>query len=668
MSSNAIPWRPEPVGGDEPRRESRRANRRRLLVFGGVALVAAIIGLVYDFARPAQYQASARLEFVAANGAPAGVDAPFGLRDEVQYLTSRTLLVKVWSDLSDASTTPAALRTGDPPATLQAMLDAAPVEGTHIVTVRARGPDPAFLPRLVEHVVADYRAGLGERYRGGATVAATEAAEEVRRLDASVVALRREADAFRARHRIVSLERDENQVLSGARGLGASLNAANDKLVAAEARLAALTEAEAAGRAVTRSRDNPTLAALQQEAARIRADLQETARTFTPAYLDIDPRIKTLRARLADIEQQIVVQRQGSQQDAIQEARDDVTGARAAVAALRRQAASDQDATQAFTSRFDEFRAMQDQVTRLEALRQKAAERVAVLQAEQQSRMPKVQVLEAAATPLSPFSPSYGRDAGIALAAAIGAGLIAMAIVELFNRPVRLPSTVVVPQAWTAIGPTGLTVALPSAPTFEALGHAIEPTTPAPQLEAPTSLPRELSEAEIAALLTAADEALRPAIALLLTGLTAGEVVALRRGDLQRDRASLVVAGADERAVDLPARLLAWLPVDAVPAASPLLTGAAGRPLSEAALATSLLYAAHDAAIARADEITPDALRHTCIAFLLRQGVRFAELARRVGALAPERLAAYRRMIPPSATAAPAAVESVLPGLDRPPG
>ena len=665
MSSNAFARRPEPFGGDDARRESRRANRRRLLVFAGVALVVAIVGLVYVFARPALYQASARLEFVAASGATAaGADAPFGLRDEVQYLTSRTLLGKVWSDLADAATTPAALRTGDPPATLQAMLDAAPVDGTHVVTVRARGPDPAFLPRLVERVVADYRAGLGDRYRSGSTVAATEAAEEVRRLDASVVALRRDADAFRARHRIVSLERDENQVLSGARGLGASLNAANEKLVAAEARLAALTEAEAAGRTVTRARDNPTLAALQQEAARIRADLQETARTFTPAYLDIDPRIRTLRARLADIEQQIVVQRQGTQQDAIQEARDDVTGARAAVAALRRQAASDQDATQAFTSRFDEYRAMQEQVTRLEGLRQKAAERVAVLQAEQQSRMPKVQVLEAAATPLSPFSPQYGRDAAIALAAAVAAGLLAMAVVELFNRPARLPTTVVLPQAWTAIGPTGLAMALPSAPAFEALEHAVEPASPPPRLEAPTSLPRELDEAEIAALLTAADDVVRPAIALLLMGLTAGEVVALRRDDLRRDGARLVITGVDERVVDLPARLLAWLPVDTEPAASALLTSAADRPLSEAGLATSLLYAAHDAAIERPDEVTPDALRHTCIAFLLRQGLRFAELARRVGPLPVERLAAYRRMIPPPGTAVPAAAETVLPALD----
>ena len=46
--------------------------------------------------------------------------------------------------------------------------------------------------------------------------------------------MRRGVEAFRARHDIVSLERDENQVLSRVKGLGASLNAANDRVAIAE--------------------------------------------------------------------------------------------------------------------------------------------------------------------------------------------------------------------------------------------------------------------------------------------------------------------------------------------------------------------------------------------------------------------------------------------------
>lgn len=42
--------------------ETRRANRRRLRVFLGVFIVAAAIGLTWDFMRPAEYRATARLQ------------------------------------------------------------------------------------------------------------------------------------------------------------------------------------------------------------------------------------------------------------------------------------------------------------------------------------------------------------------------------------------------------------------------------------------------------------------------------------------------------------------------------------------------------------------------------------------------------------------------------
>lgn len=657
----------------EARQQSRRANRRRLFVFAAVFLVVAIIGLVYDFSRPAIYQATARLNFVPGTGQPAddptkASEKPYSLRDEVQYLTSTTLLGKVWDTLKQSSTTPAVLQSGDPPATLQSMLAVKQIGETNIVAVQATGAEPAFLPVFIDRLVADYRASLAARYRSGSTTAVAEAEDEARKLDAAVDAKRAEVDAFRARNNIVSLERDENQVLSEVKGVGASLNTANEKVVQAEAKLGALTEAEASGRSVTRAKDNPTLAALEQQAAGIRGDLQETARTFTPEYMKIDPRIRSLRARLADLEQQMVTQRQSSQQGAIQEAREDLASAKAAVAALRRQLATNQDSVQTFTSRFNELKAKQDQLTNLQKLQQKATDRLTTLQAEQQSRLPKVEVLEAASTPQSPSSPQYARDAAIALAAAVVAGLLTMAIVELFNRPPQGPSTIVVPQtSWGgAMGMAPQAVALPAQPAYDALGATPE-APPTPRLQGPQNLPRELTTVELDALLAAADAKTRPAIGLLLIGLTPHEVVSLHRGDVQREvphgNGSLIVTGTDERSVALPQKVLDWLPDHDEPTDAALLGTPSGRPLAESELNTALLYAAHDAAIDDADEITPEALRHTYIAYLVRQGLRFSDLARIVGALPSDRLAAYRQLTLPGSHASPDEVDLVLPSM-----
>ena len=279
------------------------------------------------------------------------------------------------------------------------MLAASPVDGTSIVSLKARGGEPTFLKAFLDRLVAAYQVSISERYKSASSDAIVQVRDEAKKLGDSVVAKRKDADEFRAKYNIVSLERDENQVLSEVKGNATALNAANDKVIAAEARLNALQDAQAAGQSVTRSKDNPTLASLEQQAASIRADLKEVARTFTPQYMAIDPRVKSMRERLIEIEQQMVQQRQASQQGALQEAKEELAGARSASAALKKQLANNQQSVQSFTSRFNEYKGMQEEVVRIEQLRQKAVERQAALEAEESARVPKVEVLEPAATP-----------------------------------------------------------------------------------------------------------------------------------------------------------------------------------------------------------------------------------------------------------------------------
>lgn len=698
MSSKPFFGLADRAGAHDAEQRSRRANRRRLTVFLSVFVTLAVIGLIYDFARPAIYRTSAQLDFVPASARPAAAaatsptagtpsadaaDRPYSLRDEVQYLSSTTLLSKVWSDIDPGADVPPSLRTANPPATLQSMLSVTQIPNTNIVAIEATGGDPAFLPRFVDRLIADYQASLGERFRSGSATALAEAADEATKLDAAVKDKRTEVDAYRARNNIVSVERDENQVLSEVKGVGTALNTANEKLVAAEAKYGAVRDAEASGQSVTRARDNPTLAALEQQAIAIRADLKATARQFTAEYMNIDPRVRDQRARLADIEEQIATQKKSSQQGAVQEAREEVASARAAVAALRQQLSTNQGSVQSFTSRFNQYKTLQEQLTHLEQLHQRAIDRLAVLDAGERASKPKVEVVEAAAMPQSPSSPFYARDALLVVVGALVVGLLAMGVVELFNRPPQQPSTVVVPQTWSPLampGSAGFT-ALPANDAYDALPrprHETDPVValPAPAMQpmVPTSptlptlphsptLPRELDHAELGALLDACDAEFRAVAALFLSGLTPHEVVALTRGDIDRATGCAMVGGVAERAVPLPPDVLAWLPTSLEPAAAPLFTTASGRALSEAALGTALLYAAHDAALQAPDDVTPDALRHTYVAYLVRQGMRFGELAKRVGPLPAERLAAYRRLAADGSSSTAAELDPMLPAL-----
>jgi succinoglycan biosynthesis transport protein ExoP len=670
ISSNLFRGFAGSTGDFDAEERSRRANRRRLMVFLSVFVGLAFIGLVWVFSRPAIYQATARLNFVPVNGQPADDAAAaaagkqYALRDEVQYLTSRTLLAKVWDDLKDLSVTPKVLHAGDPPATLQTMLTATQVAGTNVVAIDAQGGEPAFLPVFVERLLADYQASLGERYKGGSTTALGDAEDESKKLEAAVADKRRAVDAFRVKYNIVSLEHDENQVLSEVKGTGDALNQANQKVVVAEARLAALKDALAVGKTVTRARDNPTLAQLENTASGIKADLRGMARQFTEQYMNMDPRVREQRARLAEIEEQIVTVRKDSQQGALLEAQEEVASTRGAVSQLRQQLAANQGSVQAFTSHFNEYKALQEQLAHLEQQRQKALDRFSSLDAGERGRKPKVEVVESPSLPQSPISPLYARDAALVLFAALVAGLATMGIVEFFNRGPREASTVVVPQAWTPVGMSHeMPMALPGSPGYQALANGERHATDG-SVALPAPLPRELTDTELVALLNAADAEFRTITALLLMGLTPHEVVTLHRADVDREHEAIHVTGADPRSILLPPHLLAWLPTHTSPADAPLFTAAGGRPLADAALATALLYAAHDAGIDGADQVTPQTLRHTYIAFLVRQGMRFSELARVVGPLPADRLASYKRLSP-VAMQASANVDLVLPAVRK---
>jgi hypothetical protein len=80
-------------------------------------------------------------------------------------------------------------------------------------------------------------------------------------------------------------------------------------------------------------------------------------------------------------------------------------------------------------------------------------------------------------------------------------------------------------------------------------------------------------------------------------------------------------------------------------------------------LGTLTLCAAHDAGVERAAEVTPECLRHTYVAFLVRQGVRFADLTSLVGPLPTDVLAAYSALSPAGPRVACESVERVLPPL-----
>ena len=253
---------------DYPPSTTHQANRRRLYVFLGTLAAALVIGLGFIWLRPAEYRASAHLEIYPATSSgpaePAGEVRPF--LTEVQILTSRPVLELAAKRLEGAGQRPAEGRS-DPVADRQPHLEAITLPNTNIVELVATGPRPEVLAPFVTAIIDAYREHLAEAFRDSSAESMAQGEEEVKKLKDDVTSKRREVEAFRTRHNIASLEQEQNQMLAQTRSLSASLGNANENVAKVEEKLRALTDAAAAGKPVAPSREDPTLANLEQRAS-----------------------------------------------------------------------------------------------------------------------------------------------------------------------------------------------------------------------------------------------------------------------------------------------------------------------------------------------------------------------------------------------------------------
>ncbi len=648
------------------------ANRRRLLVFLPTFLLLTAAGLLWCFSRPAIYLATARVqinpgqvqvESVAANGATLGTNAIRTLASELPVLTSRPLVEAVAAAFAPALRKTLEALGSDPIATLQAGLDAKLAQGTDIVDLSSRAPDAELAAALVNGLIKTYATQLDKSFQTTAGGSLTQINDEVSQLTSKVEAKNRQIEEFRVRNNIVSLERDENATLGQVKGQTDALNKAQERQAIADGKVRAMSEAVAAGKpAVMPARQSATLDNLEQRTVAIREEMNELSRLYTPEYLALDPKHRALKGRLAEVERQTAEQRQSSavaaqagQSSALADAREEAAAAREAVARIQSQIGSDRGSLNQFSAKFNQYVALTKEVAPMENLLREASARKARLEAGEAARKPSIAVVESAVAPKEAWQPQYQRDAAIVLAAALALALLAMWVVELFNREEVQP-TMMVAQPY----PYGGSMPSYGQAATLGLGHApnLTPRLAARNggdlqadpalLGAPVSAPREFIHEELQAILHNASPSVRLLVHFLLRGVTAEEAFQLTAKDVDGAKGVVHIGGARPRSIELDASLTAQLMSLQIENDTPLLAAAASpsATVNLADLSTGLLYAAHDAGVEAPVEVTPEAVWHTGAAHLARQGIRLADLATAMGQLSPQQAALYSSLAP----------------------
>jgi uncharacterized protein involved in exopolysaccharide biosynthesis len=637
----------------------------RLLVFAAVSLTVASVGLVYNYSRPAEYRAGVRLEIIPAERVPGEPGAPApnpensnAFLTELQLLTARPALVEVAARMQRVGYGDA-LGGADPAAELQKMILLSPVPGTQVAQIWSTGAKPEVLPFVLNELISVYQTQLGTRFVDTSTESLEQTREEVAKYKSAVSRKRADLEAFRIRHGVVSQSRDENELTARAKGLNQAITAAEEKAISAQTKVRVLKSAIAEGKGYVRAKDNPTLASLEQRLSQAREELKQLERRYTPAYLKREPQAVALRTKIPELEEQIRRERDASQQANLAEAEQEAARAQDTLNRLRTQLSSERRSVQDFSGRLGEYNALQKELEALEKLQHEASERLVKIEAREGARRPRVRVIQSATVPVEPWRPNYTRDAGIVIVAALLLGWLGAWLADFLVRRDSAPTLIV------ASTPVAYPIAVHELPAAPA------PTLAAPapmnQLPAPHYPMRELSDAELAALLDAADEDSRVALVALLCGVSPEEMVELRWSDVDLETHTIRVTRPTPRAIlvgpEITRLLAEMMRQKQAQPEDRLIGGPAGETVRLSHLDAIISYAAHDSGLELPAEITPAVIRHTFIVFLVRQGIRFSELARVVGPLPAGVTATYGAIVPTGARRPLDETDRVIPAL-----
>lgn len=612
---------------------------RRFSIFGLVFLISAAISLAYVYSRPAIYGSGATLltsamtaidrESSEADIQHVAIQRQIFLRNELAAETVSRLKA------SSAGKSLQRLTASD----IQNLLNVEPITETNLVEIKAEGPDAKFLPLLINTWIDVYLDARTEEVKRLTTDTEHIVEDEVKRLADKVSSTRLELEAFRKTHDISSTEREENEASARLKGLNDSLNKASEEEVKARAHLNSIQTAIARGKAVVPDDEKGSLVDLESRLQDLREKLAELDKKFTREYLNLQPDLRSIPEQIKELEIAVNNKRKYGASVALTDAEMVYSAAQQAVREIRAQLSEHKRQASAFTSKFAEHDALKTDLEGLETLYRDAQERLVQVRTGRKDKYPQVTVISRAFEPAEPLRPNYSRDASIAIVASLLLGLFSVWVFEYLATQKKEQQPLV-----AIFGVQGHSA--PAAPLIEHPHTALGTT--ASQLGQKTNnvltgpASRELSSHQLRILLKAANLKGKQLIGLLLSGLTIDEAASLTADQIDLDAATVNIAGRSPRTIPLS---------DSVKSS---LLRSGGHPIwnpddpgTRIDLSAALVCAAVDSGLPDPQQITAETIRHSYIAYLVRQGLRLADLEQVTGYLEPSVLSSYSTYSPP---------------------
>lgn len=649
--SGAQPNVPE----EAPKPSWRRALLPAML-FTGLFLLVVVPASMWNYARAPLYRSSATLLTAVEPGKRPSVNRR-DFDDQHVAIQRRLLLGHGLIEAIHAQLADDPLPAFESPESIAAMLKVEAVPHTNLVELSATGGDPDALARVVEIWISSFRDLRQNKIEEQIADQVAVLSERQDSLDEQIARKREAMDDFRDQHKIASLERNNNEALRRLGRLREQLNEAEAAEAAARAELAAIRVARERGQPSLSGEAKKRLAELRAQERRARSQADDLKKRYTAHYIRNDPTKQAVLERLQEIRRGIASLSAKGRRDAVIAISNAAFAAQQQTDKLRGQISRNEEQAKRFERAFATYETMQKDLTELEQLARDVRNELARIRAEATQKYPQIEVIEPPHVPTEPVAPAYQRDLWITLAAAalIAALITLITVITTRPRPVRES-----PQPMTGVrvyaGAPTLPTQAPQDPMLAAPAPGQTPNLPRqlaepPPIGAETELvgpdtggkeppPTELLTAEISALWEIADSRSRQFIGLMLSGVDPAECQRVNAADFDPDCARVRV-GDPQREIALSTPLKTLF---ATRQPLPLWRDEPWDLIEE--MAHQLILLATDAGISRPELVTPSALRHSYIAYLVRQGARLTELTRLIGPVAAMELSTYRTLAP----------------------
>jgi len=509
---------------------------------------------------------------------------------------------------------------------------------SNVLILEAKGSEPEILSLIIETWISNYLANLKGESSSQNKDELNVIQQQLSVLQDKISSQRETIQDFAQLNQIISVERDENQILSKMKSLNLSLEAAENQKTEALAKLENLNQSLKQGIVVERPSDTVTINALKAQLAVIQSELKALKNKYTAEYLQRDPAIVAKQQEATDLELKLKNILNESQIANLTDNQGILEVAVSKAKLLRSQISEQQQLAQQFNQKLEQYKGLEAELLELQRQEQVLKSRLVEIELTRPFEA-NINLLEPASKAQYPIGPDYWRDTLIALALAVIFSLLALGLFSFIVRPKQTsqaaPNIVVVPHYGAKLNDDSTnsrTLIDKSVGSVASL--ALSDNTESKQT-------RILQSSEIKTLYQAANQQGKTLIGLILCGVALDEMSKLSLSDFSDNFASLNISGDAQRQLQLPQafvqHLKACFPSD--DRSAPILASR----LSEDDLNSLVINAAYDADLILPEQVSLFALRHNYIRFLIEQGVRLNDIELLCGYIAPAELRHFRQ-------------------------